>query len=226
MSFKYQMHMHTLPCSACSKVSMEQMVQALHAGGYAGGVITNHFIGGNTGIDRSLSWHDFVKAYEDDWLLGKKLGKEYGVEIFFGLEEGIGGGKEILCYGITPKVLYDNPDLAKRDLRLWHEAAVKNSFLCVQAHPFRNRAYITQPGLAPVEFLDGIEVFNECNNEEENHLAHQALLEHPEFIAVAGADSHETRNVCFCGIETEQRLHSEHDLYNVLKSGKAALITR
>ena len=77
--YKYQMHAHTHPCSACSRLSPEELVESLRAGGYAGCVITNHFFHGNTGIDRRLAWEDFVAYYERDYLECKELAKKYRV---------------------------------------------------------------------------------------------------------------------------------------------------
>ena len=53
--YKYQLHTHTSPCSKCGAMSPEELARALYEGGYAGAVLTNHFYGGNSGIDRTLS---------------------------------------------------------------------------------------------------------------------------------------------------------------------------
>ena len=55
MWYRYEMHLHTAPCSLCAVATMEEMVAACREKGYAGFVVTNHFYHGNTGIDRSLS---------------------------------------------------------------------------------------------------------------------------------------------------------------------------
>ena len=65
-TYKYQMHTHTAPCSLCASMTPEELAEALNKGGYQGCVMTNHFMMGNTGIDRALSWNDFVKQYELD----------------------------------------------------------------------------------------------------------------------------------------------------------------
>ena len=56
----------------------------------------------------------------------RKLGEYYAqaikntfgtdFDVLFGIEEGVGGGKEVLLYGITPQVLYDHPELRDADL--------------------------------------------------------------------------------------------------------------
>ena len=49
-------------------MSARELVDALRAGGYAGCVLTNHFMHGNTGVSRDLSWERFVAEYERDYL--------------------------------------------------------------------------------------------------------------------------------------------------------------
>ena len=84
--YKYQLHTHTAPCSACAKMTPEELIESLHEGGYQGCVMTNHFIGGNSGISGSLPWNEFVKNYEDDYLECCKYAKKYDMDIIFGIE--------------------------------------------------------------------------------------------------------------------------------------------
>ena len=144
MEYRYQLHTHTSPCSACAKMSPEELCRALSEGGYAGAVLTNHFGGGNTGIERSLPWQEFVAAYEEDYLACREAAKEYDLDILFGLEEGVGGGLEILCYGLTPDVLYRHPELARHSPEIWSRVMHEEGVLILQAHPYRIRPYISR----------------------------------------------------------------------------------
>lgn len=223
-TYKYQLHAHTYPCSACSKMTPKELVEGLYAGGYQGCVITNHFIGGNTGIDRRLPWFEFVKQYEEDYLECCKYAEKYDLDIIFGIEEGVGGALEILCYGVTPDMLYDHSELSSSDLTKWYELTHSEEGLCIQAHPFRERGYIPNPQLLPVEYIDGIEVYNAANMPKNNVEAQNASLQHPEFILISGADAHLREEVCLGGIETNVRIRSGKELVEVLKSGKYQLI--
>lgn len=224
MKYKYQMHMHTFACSACALSNAQEYAKALFEGGFAGGVITNHFYHGNTRIERSLPWKKFVKAYEKDYLEFKKAGKKYGLDIFFGIEHAVGVGKEILCYGITPQFLYEHPELIERDIEIWHKTLHQNGALCVQAHPFRERDYIKSSGMLPLTFLDGLEVFNAANTPEQNLKAQEFAKQHPELILISGGDAHHFERACQGGIETAERIKNEKDLANILKTGKYDLI--
>ncbi len=224
MPYKYQLHTHTTPCSLCARMPMEELIEALHKGGYRGCVITNHFMHGNSGIDRGLSWADFVKAYEEDYLLGKALAEKYDLDILFGLEEGVGGGLEILCYGITPQMLYHHPELNTWDVAVWHRVLHSYGALAIQAHPFRERPYIPSPGLLPLSYIDGIEVLNAGQPRSQDAPALRAAEAHPEWILVAGSDTHWSETVCQSGIECDERIRNEQELAALLRQGNYRLI--
>ena len=57
-TYKFEMHSHTNWCSACGNSSPEEMAAAYWDAGYAGMVITDHFLSGNSAVDRSLPWED------------------------------------------------------------------------------------------------------------------------------------------------------------------------
>ncbi len=221
--FKYQMHMHTFPCSACANATPEQMAQYIKDGGFQGGVITNHFKGGNTGIDRNLSWKDFVKAYEDDYLAFVETGKKLDLDFYFGIEQDIGGGREILVYGITPQMLYDHPELDSKDPEIWYKTLKRYDVLIYQAHPYRRRSYITNVGVMD-DFIDGIEIYNFCNPLKDNMDAEEYAENHKDLLLIAGGDAHGKVAACNGGIETAVRLKTQKDLVDVLKRGAFNLI--
>lgn len=225
MKYKYQMHCHTSPCSKCAPITPQELIDSLAAGGYNGCVITNHFFCGNSGIERDLPWNDFVGEYEKNYLECKKIAQKHDIDVIFAIEEHLFDGLEILCYGITPQFLYDRPELrGNRSIEAWSNALREFGALCIQAHPFRDRNYINNPRLLPLEYIDGIEVFNACNNPEANVQAEKVAAEHPEWILTSGGDSHLPESACWGGIETNTRITNEKTLLNVLKTKDYELI--
>lgn len=217
--YKYQLHCHTAPCSACSMMSPQELARTLRDSGYSGACITNHFFNGNSGIDRSLSWEDFVGAYEKDYLECKKYADPLDVDVIFGIEEGVGGGLEILCYGVTPDMLRAHPELREKNPRIWYEALSPLGVLIIQAHPFRERSYITTPGILPLELIDGFEVYNSENKPEANQRAKEFAELHGELILTSGADSHKPANLACGGISSPCRIRTPEQLTAVLRSG-------
>ena len=222
--YKYQLHTHTAPCSLCAGMTPEELAQGLLKGGYQGCVLTNHFMHGNTGIDRDLSWEDFVRQYELDYLACLEAAKGYDLDIIFGVEEVVVAGLEILCYGVTPQMLYDHPELRDGDYRTWYDVMHSYGVLCIQAHPYRERWYITNPGMLPLDCIAGIEVYNAQNGNEDNVKAETFAKGHPEFIFTAGADAHAGKDVCVSGIETSKRIRDGKELVEMLRAGEYRLI--
>ena len=219
--YKYQLHLHTSPCSQCGKMTSEELCRALSEHGYQGGVITNHFYHGNSGIDRSdnTSWEQFVSAYEESWLECKRAAEKYDLDIIFSIEESLKPGLEVLCYGITPKILYDNPQLINGDADEWVRVMRENGVVIIQAHPFREASYIPNPGPLPVEMIDGVEVFNNGNSSPVmNERALEFANAHPHLLRTSSADAHWMEAVQFGGILTEHRIRTEEDLARVLRS--------
>ena len=90
--YKYETHMHTSQGSDCSSTSGAKMVERLHALGYAGCFITDHFFGGNTAVNRDLAklgWETRVRLFCQGYDDAKRRGDELGFQVFFGLEDGI-----------------------------------------------------------------------------------------------------------------------------------------
>lgn len=222
--YKYQMHTHTTPTSKCGVMTSRELCAALKEGGYAGAVLTNHFLHGNSGISRELPWEEFVGAYEKDYLDALDAAKEFDVDILFGIEEHVGGGIEILLYGVMPKWLYDHPELREGGIDAYKRAAEGTDILIIQAHPYRVRGYITRPGPLPLQYLDGIEVYNRANQPHENPLAEELANENPRLILTSGADAHNTHTVTFAGIATKERITDEKKLVDILRSGDYELI--
>lgn len=222
--FKYQMHTHTVPCSHAD-MTPQELVNALVGGGYNGCVLTNHFYNGDTGLDRNLPFKEFVAEYEKDYTECKKLAEKENLDIIFGIEEHLFDGLEILCYGITPQFLYENEHLiGNRSLETWYNALHEYGALCIQAHPYRDRSYITNPRLLPIEYIDGFEVFNYGNSQDANCRAEEVAKQYPDLILTSGGDVHSSGNVCYGGIETDVRIKNEKELVKILKSKVYSLL--
>lgn len=217
--YKYQIHTHTSPTSKCAAMTPCELIKALHDGGYAGCVITNHFYHGNTGVSRELDWDDFVRAYEEDYIECKREAEKYGLDVIFGVEEGVGEHNEILCYGVTPTMLYDHPELRENSAENWSRVMRGYGVLVIQAHPTRG---LCRP--MPLNLIDGIEVYNNSHSTEYNESAEKFAKEHPELILTSGGDTHHAETAPFAGIATDERIKSGEDLVRILKEGKYRLL--
>ena len=104
MPFLYETHMHTCQGSACGRATGKEQARVYKEAGFTGIIITDHFFGGNTAVDRSLPWEErvdlFWKGYED----AKEEGDRIGLDVFFGLEQNI-HFDEYLIYGLTKEYI-------------------------------------------------------------------------------------------------------------------------
>lgn len=220
----YEMHQHTAVASACAHETPEEVVRGLKQAGFAGMVITDHFYHGNTAVRRHQAWEDFVRPYEEAYERAKKVAEKLDFDVLFGIEEGVGGGKEVLLYGITPAFLYAHPELRDADLPVLATLVRAEGGLVVQAHPFRVRDYIRAPWeKLPAEHLDGIEVHNACNDDLSN-LRAQALADKHGLIAIAGSDAHTALSRGQAGIACAHRIRTERELADTLRSGEYELL--
>lgn len=217
--FLYEMHLHTYPTSG-GGAPIEEHIPVLVEKGYSGCVITNHFFGGDTRVHRSLPWRDFVLPYIEDYQRAKKFAERLDFDVLFGIEEQVGGGREILVYGITPEFLLAHPELRRADVPTWARLVHEAGGVIFQAHPYRHRSYISTPGPHPdLALLDGIEVYNAGNTPEDNQDA-ALLRERKNLAAVAGSDGHSTASAGRAGILSPRRLSTEADLAVLLKRGE------
>ena len=205
-------------------MSPADLVDGLLAAGYQGCVITNHFYYGNTGVSRLLPWRSFVRAYAKDYEEICACAAPHDLDILFGLEEGVGLGREILCYGFSPALIAAHPELRVCGAAQWHALAQAHGGLILQAHPFRDRDYIEAPGVLPLDQIDGIEVLNGGNTLRNDLDAAAFAAAHPELITISGADAHTTDAVGFAGIATDRRIKTNEDLVEVLRSRQYQVI--
>ncbi len=217
--YLYEMHQHSSGCSLCAVTKPTEVVRAIKESGFSGVVITNHFYHGNTAIYRSLEWDKFCDEYKKEYLLAKEEGDKVGVDVLYGLEEGLGDGKEVLIYGISPDLIGKYPELREVNLPLLSKIVRENGGVIFQAHPFRERSYISNVDvMLPPEYLDGYEGYNMGNKSQENKKA-VALAKKNNLPVIAGSDCHTYLTEGRFGIACSHRITNEKELAEVLKNG-------
>ncbi len=221
--YLYEIHLHTSGCSACGSSTAEEMVDAAHAAGYAGIVFSNHFFHGNTAVSRDLPWRGFMEVYRQDYLAAKRYAEKYDMDVLFGIEEGMGNGKEVLIYGLTPEVLINCPDFLNFNLYEMSKFVRENGGIFACAHPFRNRSYIVDPDipLDPAAF-DFIEVHNHFNQQDENVRAAKLAKENG-LPGIAGGDIHSASNLGTTGLAFYERVRTEQEFAEALRSRRYML---
>jgi histidinol phosphatase-like PHP family hydrolase len=214
--FIYETHTHTKEGSACTFCKGVETARAHKEAGYTGIIITNHFFYGNTAVDRTLTWEDWVAEFCSGYYNAKQEGDRIGLQVFLGWESGY-QGTEFLVYGLDEKWLFAHPEIKDATVEEQYHLVKESGGLVVHAHPFREEAYIPQIKLYP-EYIDAVEAIN---------AAHSCPLSkshrHPEYNTraivyarqhnlpmTAGSDTHST-TLLGSGMAFERKLADVKD---------------
>lgn len=156
--YLYETHMHTCEGSACGHNTGAEMARAYKEAGYTGIIITDHFFYGNTAIDRSLPWEEWVEQYCKGYEHAKEEGDKIGLQVFFGWESAY-HGTEFLIYGLDKEWLKKHPEIRDASIEEQYELVHKDGGMVIHAHPYREASYIPEIRLFP-EHVDGVEGIN------------------------------------------------------------------
>lgn len=217
--YRYETHLHTSPVSLCAKKTVRENLEFYKSLGYDGVFITNHFLDGNF-FERNntvLSYQDKVKLYNSDYESGVKIGEEIGIRVFYGTEISY-KGTDFLVYGLEPEWWLKHAEIM--DMKKSEELKFLMSVgaLVIQAHPFREAAYIDHIRLFP-RSVHGVEVFNACRTELENSMAEHYARQYG-LCRFAGTDNHHgSEQKILAGMESKTPIKDVTDFINRVKSG-------
>ncbi len=228
--FLYDTHLHTSNASACAHSTGAEMARALKEAGYAGSFITDHNWGGNTCVDRSLPWKEWVDLYYSGYREAKKVGDELGIQIFPGMEAGY-GGPEFLLYGIPPGWVSELEEMNTASVAELHKLIRDCGGMMIQAHPFREEWYIKEVLVYPDD-VDGCEIVNathsshksQSHNNPEFNTKAIALAKEKGFATTGGSDCH-TVNLFMGGMAFPTKLESPLDFIKRVMNKEDYVIT-
>ena len=219
MEYLYETHCHSSGGSRCAHSSVSELVRSYHAAGYTGLVLTDHFVLGNTAVDKNLPWAEQMQQYYNAYMEGKAVAQELDFDLLFGIEHACDGG-EFLCYGIDLDFLLASSDIPQLSLDRFILRAHEYGALVIQAHPFR-----WAPAGTPLrmDILDGIEVYNAANSPEANEAAAQIQA---CGICTSGGDVHIAgdERIGKAGVLLPQRVSHAKALADMLRHGNYRLL--
>ena len=218
--FRYETHLHTKPVSRCASATVREQLEYYKSLGYDGVFITNHFIDGNSSVDGSMSYEEQMDYYFSDYEEGVKIGKELGIKVFCGVESSY-KGTDFLIYGLDKTWYKAHPEIRSMEINEKLTFLSESGALIIQAHPFREAAYISHIRLFPRK-VHGTEVVNACRNELENKMA-GIYAEEYCLIPFAGSDNHRgAGQPMLAGMYTEDKpIESERDFIEAVFNGTA-----
>ena len=227
--YVYETHLHTSQGSACGSSTGAQIARSAKDYGYTGIIVTDHFYYGNTAVDRSLSWIDWVDKYCMGYEDAKRVGDEIGLKVFFGWEAWY-DAMEFLIYGLSPDWLRDHPQIRDCSVREQYEMVHRDGGIVIQAHPFREAEYISKKVQYPYD-VDGVEVLNISNGVKSGYGLNACpwddeALEYAKKYKLhitSGSDVHSTR-MMGCGMAFEDKLESIDDFKKAILEDRGIIM--
>lgn len=218
-TFLYETHLHTSPVSKCAKASVRESLEFYKSLGYEGVFITNHFIDGNINCDRNLPYAERIEFFFSDYEEGVKIGKEIGISVFAGIECSY-GGTDFLVYGLDKAWFLAHPEQEGALMTDRLTAMAEAGALVIQAHPFREAAYINHIRLFP-RHVHGVEIYNTSQDDFRNEMAEHYAKSYG-LIPFAGSDNHTAgARTLLGGVQTQTPIRDEKDFVFRVKGGEA-----
>ncbi len=190
--YLYETHLHTVQASACGRSFGREYIKPYQDLGYTGIFVTDHFMGGNCAVERSLPWKEFVYRFCAGFEDARNEGAKHNFQVFFGWEETF-DGDDFLVYGLTPEWLLEHPEVRYWTRKEQYDAVHAQGGCVVQAHPFRERDYISTVHLSP-KLSDAFEVVNIGNTPQQDASARKYAQKHG-LRMTAGTDIHSVTQV-------------------------------
>ncbi len=196
---RWDMHVHSLPVSRCSKFQPEEVPVKLKEAGVDNFVLCNHYYPGHLNwVGETLPQQ--VEAFIDCYNKVKEASEKLGMTAIFGAEVrliNVENAPEFLLYGITFEHMREYLPLYEYTQEDLFEYCNKRNILMYQAHPYR-----IEQGHKPAnpEFVHGIEVFNGHFNFNPKYETCVELADSNGLFHSAGSDFHDPEDAGLGGI--------------------------
>ena len=211
---KIELHAHTSEVSFCGKVPARELVGLYRTAGYDVLVITNHFSDYTAKLHAKAGHPDFSQYYHGEYEKAAQFGRENGLTVLCGYEVRFNGSdNDYLVYGMPRDIADDYEKIFTMDPHSFGELARKRDFLFYQAHPFRNRMYITDPA-----DLFGIEIKNGHPRQDSRNDIAKIWAEKFHLHGIGGSDCHRVQDVGCAAVLTDETVNNVDDLVRVLRN--------
>jgi len=224
VAYLYETHLHTAGVSKCAISIGSDYIAGYKKKGYTGLIVTDHFYNANCAISRKLPWEKWVEYFYSGYENAKEKGDLLDFDVFFGWEETFDGCDDYLIYGLDKEWLLAHPE-CKTWTRLEQYRAVRDAGGCVvQAHPFRQRAYIPRIVLS-TGCVDAVEVVNGGHEDFSFDALANSYAKKLGKPVTAGTDIHDAADIIYgetFGIYSENKLNSINDYVNLVLNNEIA----
>ena len=222
--FLYELHTHEKSVSACGRFSPDELAGLYADLGYAGLCVTDHWFNGNTAVPADLSWTERVDAFARGWEAVKNAGDRRGLDVFFGFEYSY-KGTDFLIFNLNADWMKKNPGITALKTSDFLDKARADGGFIIQAHPYREEAYIDHIRLFP-RCVDAVEVLNMSGSMQ--RIQYQLAVSYADaygLIKTAGSDAHYFDRPELAAIAARRKASDISDLVSILKKGEYSIKT-
>ncbi len=152
--YLYELHCHNNVGSACAKWTPEEMVRFYAKRAYTGIVVSDHFMNGNSAVDRTLPWKEQIEIFCSGYERAKAEGEKCGLDVFFAFEYTSNTyygqpnnpnrhkdsifGCDFLIYGLDKSwLLSKDESILFMPVNAFLKMVREEGGTVIQAHPFR-----------------------------------------------------------------------------------------
>ncbi|MBQ5778236.1 MAG: PHP domain-containing protein [Oscillospiraceae bacterium] len=217
MEYKYriELHSHTAPCSECSRMSPEKLIERLKEENYDAVVVANHFYYPKGGY---IDAPDPVEAFLKDYYDCREAGEKAGIKVYLAAEyRFLDSRNDYLVFGVDEKFLRDTYSREGLDLESFYKEFKTDDILVIQAHPCRRDGgggFPENPA-----YLDGIEIMNMHPTQiQGNTDAAKYAAENNIPLLLVGTDAHNPEHVGHSALRSRTLPENERELVNLIKS--------
>ena len=224
MAYLYETHLHTAGVSKCAVSRGADYIAGYKDMGYSGIIVTDHFYNGNSALPKNLPWKEWVNRFYRGFEEAKEEGERLGFDVFFGWEETFDGCDDYLVYGLDKDWLLEHPQ-SRSWTRGEQYRAVKEAGGCVvQAHPFRQRYYISRVVLS-TGCVDAVEAANGGNGDVSDDALAFRYAKKLKCPITAGTDIHDASLIYggeLFGVYLNEKLNSIADYVKIIRDNGIA----
>lgn len=222
-TFLYETHLHTSPISKCGRFSVRDNLLFYKSMGYAGVFVTNHFIDGNFGGDRSLPLEEQIRFYFSEIDEAKRLGEEIGIDVFYGIESSY-HGTDFLIFGLGQDYFLSHLDIFEQKRSDFLTTLREAGAFIVQAHPYREASYIDHIRLFP-RHIEAVEVINSSNPSDFMNDLARIYADTYGLLYTAGSDNHFAGDYKhdFGAMTFSHRIESVEDFITSMRRGEGKI---
>ena len=201
------LHAHSSGISYCCRATSEEIIKVAKENGIDGIVLTNHYQKSYVKDGNALA---FARKYTDESREAKRIGKELGVTVIYGIEVTMSrhDDSHLLIYGLDEAFTEEFPELYDMTQEELYTLVKARGGLLSQAHPFRNRYYPLDP-----RFLDGYELSSHPLYRTSRYDDVMSLVIKHGSLLTTGADyHHDVPYRPYCGLFLPDSVKDERSL--------------